>query len=167
MGLCVSNCSGGQWISGYDCVLVCPSGYYGNPVSMACVLPSGCPTNYFADNASVSCVAQCPGSFGFYNKTCLLVCPIIGTVKYYADPVTRLCSTGCTFNSTIKLYMNDLNQTCVSQCSPNLFLDPLTFNCTPTCSGGYYSDNSTRTCVSVCPAAPPLFGEDKTYTCVQ
>jgi hypothetical protein len=159
VGMCVSACTEGQWIYAKNCVVQCPDGYYGNYDTLTCVVPTGCPTNYYADNETVTCVNECLGSFADSStQTCVLVCPVIGGVKYYADQSTRKCSTDCTYNATVQLIKNDLNQTCVSQCSAGLFFDPFTKNCTPTCSSLYYADNSTRSCVSVCPATPALFG---------
>lgn len=159
LGLCVSACTQNQWIYGKNCVSQCPDGYYGNPNTLKCVVPSDCPSNYFADNETVACVSVCLGSFGDeLAHTCVLTCPNITGQLYYADPVTRKCSTSCTNNTSIQLIKNDINQTCVSECSPGLFFDPFTLNCTPICSNNYYSDNSSRTCVQACPASPPLFG---------
>lgn len=159
LGLCVSACTQGQWIYGKNCMTQCPDGFYGNPDSLVCVQPLDCPADYFADNETVTCVETCSGSFGYIpEQRCVFVCPNVTGQLYYADPFTRKCSTGCTYNATVQLIKNDFNQTCVSECSPELFFDPFTFNCTPTCSHNYYSDNSTRTCVSICPATPPLYG---------
>ena len=50
LGLCVTACTEGQWIHGKNCIVQCPDGYYGNPSTLTCVIPTGCPTNYLADN---------------------------------------------------------------------------------------------------------------------
>lgn len=95
------------------------------------------------------------------------MCPIIGNVKYYADPTTRLCSQTCTNTTSIPLVKNDVNLTCVSSCQPGFFMDPNLGACKNSCSQNLYADNSTRLCVSVCPISPYLFGENGTYTCVE
>lgn len=93
----------------------CPDGYYGNPNSLECVLPSGCPSDMYADNVTVTCVSVCQGSFADSSTySCVMKCPIIGSNLTYADPVSRMCVTSCTFNSSIQLIKNDANQTCVS-----------------------------------------------------
>lgn len=164
----MQNCSMGQWIYGKDCLAICPNGYYGNPSSLSCVIPTGCPNNTYADNVTVTCVSVCSGSFADpTTQTCVYKCPIVNTTVYYADPNSRMCATTCSNSTYINLIKNIENQTCVSVCMPGLFMDPFSSSCLASCTNNYYADNSTRLCVSVCPVNPDLYGENNTYTCVQ
>lgn len=97
---------------------------------MTCVIPMDCPADHYADNITVTCVSKCSGSFAYVAiKMCVNVCPVISSVMYYADPVTRICATTCTHNATIQLHENHLNQTCVSDCDPDYYLDPFLNSC--------------------------------------
>lgn len=85
-----------------ECVVTCPSNYFGSTQSGVGMCVSLCEVNtLFADNQTTTCVPLCPstpapGTFGDQNlRTCVDVCPI----NFYADTSTRYCVPVCPANS--------------------------------------------------------------------
>jgi len=148
---CLSQCPNNTYISGKNCVMFCPNGFYINFLTQTCVLPSACPSNHFANNQTTSCVSACTnGTFGdTATRQCLTAC--YGT--NYADPLTRLCSASCTAG----LIRNAATLTCVSSCAVGSFYNILNSSCTATCQSPYFADPQSHACVLVCPSNPMTF----------
>lgn len=67
------------------CTLTCNPGYYKDPITAKCVLPTSCTApNRFSDPTTGLCVQ---------------ICPLVGATAYYAQDSSKLCVTNCgTYN---------------------------------------------------------------------
>ena len=139
------------------CVLLCPTGSYGNSLTKKCdpcYQASSSTANQqtcFTCNGplSTNCLSCQSGSY-YYSQgsQCLITCP----QGFYANIVTSTCDSCYTFSS------NSAQQTssCAACTGPN------SDECSA-CYSGTYLDNSTRTCVSVCPDGS--YGDNQTLIC--
>jgi hypothetical protein len=200
-----------------SCLSNCTNGTFGDPVSRSCltqcqnVSVTGTSTYYsdistgqylcvvvcpilpalFGLNATNTCVSQCPAPlYGDQtgNRTCLAVCPLIGSTVYFAQNLSRICVTVCVngtwgytayqecvespFDCNTQWADNSTNL-CVDTCpaTAGTFADPTSGFCVPFCPNSpnkYFSDYSTRHCVLRCPATVDLagtFGNNETRVC--
>lgn len=78
---CTSQCSNGTWGYNYQCVTICPPGYYGYLVDRDCYNIANIPdVTLFADNVTQTWVAACsinPLKFGDRNShSCVDACTV-------------------------------------------------------------------------------------------
>lgn len=143
---CVSKCANETFSfvnnSFRGCLDYCPPQVYSANLQV----------NLYADNTTWSCVVVCP--YGYYAfahpsndkiRTCVKMCPMVGTTYYYAEDSTRTCVTTCPL-----LYKFS-------------YADSIDFRCTTVCSRSQYKDNSTATCVKRCPDG--TFANNQTWNC--
>lgn len=74
---CLCNTATGYYEQGTVCQTSCTSGYYRDPMTAKCVIPTSCTAPFrFADPTTGNCVSDCPTS-------------------YYAQNSTKICVTNC------------------------------------------------------------------------
>lgn len=107
-----------------SCVSNCSNGTFGDPVSRSCLAQcqsftaTGTSTYYsdkstgiylcvticpvlpalFGYNNTNTCVSECPQPlYGDQtgNRSCVATCPILGSVMYFAQNISRICVTVC------------------------------------------------------------------------
>lgn len=105
------------------CTLKCTYGTFRNnntaltPPSPICI--TNCPSGY-GDFTTRICVATCSiytQTFGFYNSTsqyslCVSLCPL----TYYAENVTRTCTTSCP-STPLMYFAYNTTRVCATYCN--------------------------------------------------
>lgn len=171
-----------------NCVQYCPFGTFSLDLNRTCV--TSCPNlhfvNYTLNIVQYQCVASCPSNT-FKNSTNFCVNATSCPSGLIGDPISQTCVPNCVFNSTIQMYSNTNpnvnlcvyvcppnyykqnstgNNTCVSSCLTNSFIDfvngicvgtcpkgsysNLNGTCLPTCTSGYYANPFTNRCATSC-----------------
>jgi len=105
------------------------------------------------------CVSACSYSGNYTLNTtrlCVTWCP----EPYFADPITKDCTTQCQMNHD--LYADNVTRSCIANC-PNVTMNGTNGT---TYTVLTYADDSTKRCVFVCPFAPSLYGDNSTNKCV-
>ena len=109
--------------SARDCVTVCPSRYYRDHSSYACVQLCSESLLTFADNVTGDCVAVYSDDYYGYetDRTCVLSC----TSPLFADNLTRRCVSKC---DPVYDYFGESNlpiPQCVHTCTSGRYADPV------------------------------------------
>ena len=121
--------------------------------------------SYFIDNSGDNndvskCVLKCPKEKPYHDndlRTCVKQCPVSGN-KFHIEGEVN-CRYSCPEGT--KIY----NNTCISICSNDKFLDYNGVNCIDRCVGNYlYYIEGVNQCLRECPVKDGYFIED--YKCV-
>lgn len=102
--------------------------------------------NLYADNSTNLCVGTCPDSEESFSDpttgNCVLWCP----EGYFAENVTRTCTTHCDVG-----YADNLTRKCLAVCPTELeetFGDVDAHACVRVCPGNTYAENNSQECVA-------------------
>jgi len=121
-----------------------------------CVGPTACnaTSNYFSDPLTGRCVLLCSeGYWGLLaNRTCVTFC-----VNEFADNYTRTCVNVCPGLGTQDTFADSSTMRCVRICPGSTYAENTTKTCESTCTSGY-SDPVSKYCVARCPSNPLSFG---------
>ena len=149
--VCKSSCDDKDFVieDTQICIKSCPNQYY----------------SYFIDNSGDNngvskCVLTCPKEKPYHDndlRTCVKQCPVSGN-KYHIEGEVN-CRYSCPEGT--KIY----NNTCISICPKDKFLDYNGINCIERCVGNYlYYIEGVNQCLRECPIKDGYFIED--YKCV-
>ena len=139
-----------------NCIVNCPSPFYGEPSTRACTL---CPTECSKCNSPIDCT-ECASGYAPTPKNGKCVCIqgqyfIQGTINcvsacpynFYGNTLTGYCES-C--DPKCKVCSSPADTTC-SVCNNGNYLTGTT--CSPTCAVGFYgntNDNQCKKCVEPC-----------------